>query len=113
MTACDAVDGSHHRHLGAKVRLLLNRYKGSRPMSEVTTIGLDLAKSGFQVHGVDQAGEVVVSKQLRRRQMIPFFEKLPTRLIGMEACATSHHWARELGALAREVRHHAGGLSPS
>ena len=82
-------------------------------MKDVSIIGLDIAKSVFQVYGVDQAGEVVVSKQLRRRQMIPFFEKLPTRLIGMEACATSHHWARELGALAREVRHHAGGFSPS
>ena len=73
-------------------------------MKDVSIIGLDIAKSVFQVYGVDQAGEVVVSKQLRRRQMIPFFEKLPTCLIGMEACATSHHWARELGALAREVR---------
>jgi len=73
-------------------------------MEQVSTIGLDIAKSVFQVHGVDAAGEVVVSKQLRRRQVIPFFEKRPACLIGMEACATSHHWARELGVLGHEVR---------
>jgi len=73
-------------------------------MEQVSTIGLDIAKSVFQVHGVDAAGEVIVSKQLRRRQVIPFFERLAACLIGMEACATSHHWARELGALGHEVR---------
>ena len=58
--------------------------------------GFDLAKNVFQVHGVDAAGKVVITKQLRRGQVLEFFEKLPPCLIGMEACATSHHWAREL-----------------
>ena len=73
-------------------------------MNEVSTIGLDLAKNVFQVHGVDEAGKVVVRRQLRRSQVIPFFKKLPPCLVGMEACATSHHWARELQALGHEVR---------
>ena len=73
-------------------------------MNEVSTIGLDLAKNVFQVHGVSDAGAVMVIKRLRRRQVIPFFKKLRCCLIGMEACATSHHWARELGLLGHEVR---------
>jgi transposase len=71
---------------------------------QVTTIGLDLAKSVFQVHGVDAAGKVVMTKKLRRSQVLPLFERLPRCLIGMEACATSHYWARELKALGHEVR---------
>jgi transposase len=73
-------------------------------MSEVTTIGLDLAKSVFQVHGIDASGKPVVRRQLRRRQVLPFFKKLRPCLVGMEACATSHYWARELAALGHEVR---------
>jgi len=60
-------------------------------MTEVITIGLDLAKNVFQVHGVDGLGEVAIRRQLRRSQMIPFFEKLPPCLIGVEACPTSHY----------------------
>jgi len=60
-------------------------------MGDVITIGVDLAKSVFQVHGVDAEGTVVVRRQLRRRQVLPFFEKLPPCLVGMEACATAHH----------------------
>ena len=71
---------------------------------QITTIGLDLAKSVFQVHGVDAAGQVVVRKSLRRSQMLPFFAKLPSCLVGIEACGTSHHWARELIKLGHEVR---------
>jgi transposase len=71
---------------------------------EITTIGLDLAKSIFQVHAVDGAGSVVVRKALRRRQVLPFFAKLPPCLVGLEACGTSHHWARELIKLGHEVR---------
>ena len=63
---------------------------------EITTIGLDLAKNVFQVHAIDAAGQVVVRKALRRAQVVPFFAKLPRCLVGMEACGTSHHWAREL-----------------
>jgi len=70
----------------------------------ITTIGLDLAKSVFQVHGVDATGEVVVRKSLRRSQMLPFFARLPSCLVGMEACGTSHYWARELIKLGHEVR---------
>src|SRR3974390_1591228 len=71
---------------------------------QITTIGLDLAKNVFQVHGIDAAENVVVRKQLRRRQMLEFFKALPPCLIGMEACATSHYWARELTKLGHEVR---------
>ena len=71
---------------------------------EISTIGLDLAKSIFQVHAVDAAGETVVRKALRRAQVLPFFAKLPPCLVGMEACGTSHHWARELAKLGHEVR---------
>ncbi len=73
-------------------------------MTEVSTIGLDLAKNVFQVHGVDVSGETVICRQLRRRQVLPFFRKQPACLVGIEACATSHYWAREIGALGHEVR---------
>ena len=73
-------------------------------MSEVTTIGIDLAKNVFQVHGVDASGQAVIGKQLRRRQVLPFFRKQPPCLIGVEACATSHHWARQLIELGHEVK---------
>ncbi len=73
-------------------------------MTEVTTIGLDLAKNVFQVHGVDAAGATVIRRQLRRSQVLPFFRKLRPCLVGAEACATAHHWAREIGALGHEVR---------
>jgi len=73
-------------------------------MEKITTIGLDIAKSVFQVHGVDAAGEVVVRKRLSRARVIPFFAKLPRCLVGIEACNTSHHWARELIALGHDVR---------
>ena len=71
---------------------------------EITTIGLDLAKRVFQVHGVDAAGKVIVRKALRRAQVLPFFAELPSCLIGMEACGTSHHWARELSGLGHTVK---------
>ena len=71
---------------------------------QITTVGLDLAKRIFQLHAVDASGDVVVRKALRRSQVLPFFTKLPPCLIGMEACGTSHHWARELTELGHEVR---------
>jgi transposase len=71
---------------------------------EISTIGLDLAKNVFQIHGIDATGQVVVRKTLRRSQMLAFFEKLPPCLVGAEACGTSHHWARELMKLGHEVR---------
>ena len=71
---------------------------------QISTIGIDLAKTVFQVHGVDAADKPVLKKQLRRGQVIEFFAKLPPCLVGMEACATSHQWARELKKLGHEVR---------
>jgi transposase len=71
---------------------------------EISTIGLDLAKSIFQVHAINDAGEVVVRKALRRAQVLPFFARLSPCLVGMEACGTSHHWARELIKLGHDVR---------
>ena len=65
-------------------------------MREVATIGLDLAKKVFQVHGVDAAAMVVVRRSLRRRQVLAFFAKLPPCLVGIEACATAHYWGREI-----------------
>jgi transposase len=73
-------------------------------MQTVTTIGLDIAKSVFQVHGVDAAGQVVVRRQLKRRYVLRFFQKLPACLVGIEACASSHHWSRELQAVGHTVR---------
>jgi len=67
---------------------------------QVTTIGLDIAKNVFQVHAIDTAEKVVVRKQLRRSQVVEFFKALPACLVGMEACATAHYWARELTSLA-------------
>src|SRR6516162_7881640 len=71
---------------------------------QVTTMGIDLAKNVFQVHGVDASGKVVVRKALRRSQLLPFFEDLAPCLIGMEACSSAHHWARELNALGHTVK---------
>jgi len=73
-------------------------------MNNVSTIGLDLAKKVFQVHGVDQAGEVLVRRTLRRSQVLAYFGKLAPCLVGMEACATAHYWARELSKLGHTVR---------
>jgi transposase len=73
-------------------------------MQTMTTIGLDIAKSVFQVHGVDADGQVVIRRQLKRRMVLAFFEKLPRCLVGIEACASSHHWSRELQALGHTVR---------
>ena len=71
---------------------------------EITTIGLDLAKSVFQVHGVDESGAIAVRRTLRRSQVLSFFSKLSPCLVGIEACGTSHHWAREIARLGHEVR---------
>jgi transposase len=73
-------------------------------MKEITTIGLDTAKSVFQVHGADASGAVVLRRQLRRSEVLKFFAKLPPCLVGLEACASAHHWAREIGALGHAVR---------
>src|SRR5678816_1411784 len=73
-------------------------------MSTVVTIGLDLAKAIFQIHGVDEAGRAVLRRRLSRHELIPYFAKLPGCLVGMEACSAAHHWARELSRLGHSVR---------
>lgn len=73
-------------------------------MSQLSIIGIDLAKSVFQVHGVDENGQVIVRRQLRRGQLLAFFEKQPCCLIGMEAYAGAHHWGRKLQEMGHDVR---------
>ena len=73
-------------------------------MSEITTIGLDLGKHVFHVHCIDAQGTTVLRKRLRRGQVLAFFSRIPRCVVGLEACATAHYWARELGALGHEVR---------
>jgi transposase len=73
-------------------------------MQTITTIGLDIAKSVFQVHGVDAQGQVIIRRRLKRRYVLVFFQRLPPCLVGIEACASSHHWSREIKALGHTVR---------
>ena len=73
-------------------------------MDKISTLGIDLAKSVFQLHGVDADGRVLLRRQLRRSQMLEFFQRLPPCLIGMEACASAHYWARELAKFGHYVR---------
>ena len=77
-----------------RVIVAIESHQGAVLM-QITTIGLDIAKNVFQVHAIDAAEKVVVRKQLRRGRMMAFFKALPPCLVGIEACATSHHWARE------------------
>src|SRR5258708_30977937 len=78
--------------------------KSITDLSSVTTVGLDLAKHVFQVHGVDASGRVIVAKALRRKDVLAFFAQLPACLVGMEACGSAHHWARELIKLGHDAR---------
>ncbi len=71
---------------------------------KITTIGIDLAKNVFQIHGVDAHGKTVIKKQLKRDQVAPFFANLPACLIGMEACGSAHHWGRKLQAMGHTVK---------
>ena len=73
-------------------------------MQAITTIGLDIAKSVFQVHAVDAKGNVVLRRQIKRRYVLAFFQNLPPCLVGIEACASAHHWSRQLQALGHTVR---------
>src|SRR5262245_38400131 len=75
-----------------------------KTIATVTTIGLDIAKSVFQVHGVNTEGKVSIRQQLKRARVVPFFSKLPPCVVGIEACGSGHHWAREIEALGHEVR---------
>src|SRR5689334_15957831 len=91
------------RHRCARMRL--SRSHTREPsVSEISTIGLDLAKNVFQVHGADGDGQVVLRRQLRRSQVETFFAELPPCLVGMEACGSAHHWARVIGRYGHEVR---------
>src|SRR6202047_4209099 len=73
-------------------------------MGEVSTIGLDIAKSVFQVHGVDADGAVVIRKRISRAKLLDFFATLPTCLVGIEACPSAHYWSRRLQGLGHTVR---------
>jgi transposase len=73
-------------------------------LSSVTTVGLDLAKHVFQIYGVDACGRVIISKALRRKDILAFFAQLPPCVVGLEACGSAHHWARELLKLGHDVR---------
>jgi transposase len=73
-------------------------------MGEVSTIGLDIAKSIFQIHGVDIDGAVVIRKRISRAKLLEFFAALPACLVGIEACPTAHYWSRRLQALGHTVR---------
>jgi transposase len=87
--------------------LLSGKPKQGAIRTEIVTVGLDLAKRGFQIHTVDAAGGVVIRKALLRSQVLPFFATLPPCTVGIEVCGTSHHWARELISLG-----HAGRMMP-
>src|SRR5277367_1690758 len=106
MSLIDAVDGSSTRHVSAMDvgAVRAPTIRRSQVMQATTTIGLDIAKSVFQVHGIDAKDDVVIRRQLKRRYVLTFFQKLPPCLIGIEACASSHHWSRELTALGHTVR---------
>src|ERR1700730_11720791 len=97
----DAVDGSSTRHVSAMDvgAVKAPTIRRSQVMQAITTIGLDIAKSVFQVYGVDAEGNVILRRQLKRRYVLAFFQKLPPCLVGIEACASSHHWSRELQTL--------------
>ena len=71
---------------------------------KITTVGIDLAKNVFQIHGTDEHGHAMLKKQLKRDQVAAFFANLPVCLIGMEACGSAHHWARKLQAMGHTVR---------
>src|SRR3712207_5223874 len=74
------------------------------PAMSITMIGLDIAKSVFQLHAIDAGGKVQLRRKLRRSELIPFFEGQPRCTVVMEACGAAHHWARVLGGLGHEVR---------
>jgi transposase len=106
ISGIDAVDGSS---TGTEVPWMWVLLKAptiqrSQTCKRSTTIGLDIAKSVFQIYGVDAAGNVIVRRRLKRRYVWSFFQKLPPCLVGIEACASSHHWSRELQALGHTVR---------
>lgn len=104
-TYLDGVDGPRSPASMCHNVVVGERHNGEEPSAmETITIGLDLAKHWFQVHGVDAAGKIVVKRRLGRAEVVQFFRGQEACLVGMEACATAHHWARELLALGHEVK---------
>src|SRR5918912_1880479 len=103
-TSNNEMDASRWRHRGASVDVV--RRPRRREMSEmqVTTIGLDIAKNLFQVHGADAQGRPVLKRKLARGKVLEFFATLPPCLVGLEACGAAHYWARELAGLGHTVR---------
>ena len=101
-SSSDGVDAPR-RHRRAKV-VVFEDHLREASVEEVSTIGLDLAKHVFQAHGARVSGAVVFRKKLRREQVLTFFAGQPRCLVAMEACASSHHWARAIGELGHEVR---------
>src|SRR3974377_926384 len=99
MAAYDVVDGSP-----PEAAYTWRERRGRATKMRIATIGLDIAKSVFQIHGVDAAGQVIARRRLSRGRVLAFFEKLTPCLVGMEACSSSHYWARELIARGHEVR---------
>jgi len=100
----DVVDGARSRQRVSHRVIVANESHQGAVQMQITTIGLDIAKNVFQVHGINASENVVVRKQLRRSQVLAFFKALSPCLIGMEACATAHYWTRELTNLGHEVR---------
>jgi transposase len=99
----DGMDGPLHRPERAMTGGLYQEPRRSRPM-QINVIGFDIAKHVFQVHAADNSGQAVAQIRLRRAQVLDYFRSLSPCLVGMEACATAHHWARELMALGHDVR---------
>src|ERR1043165_5655554 len=90
--------------ISARVEMSDSTTKRGAPTMDVTTVGLDVAKQVFQVHGIDARGKVVVRKQLRRKEVVRYFTQLPACELGMEACSSSHYWARRLQGLGHTVK---------
>jgi transposase len=94
------------QHLSAKLAVALKPldYKKGYPKMKITTIGMDLAKTVFQIHGVDEHGKVAVRKKLKRAEVLNYYANLPSCLIGMKACGGAHYWARKLQAYGHTVK---------
>src|SRR5918912_2479228 len=103
-TSNNEMDASRWRHRGASVEVARRPRRRETSGMHVTTIGLDIAKNLFQVHGADAQGRPVLKRKLARGKVLEFFANLPPCLVGLEACGAAHHWARELRRLGHEVR---------
>ena len=101
----DGVDGSTQSASQCAIMVVSETHIEKDPSTiDITTLRIDIAKSVFQLHGVDAQGAIVLQKKLRRGAVVKFLSKLEPCLIGIEACATSHYWAREIAALGHDVK---------